>query len=261
MRKAAIIGLLLITIAGLAILSGSQASESESDGPTILVELFTSEGCSSCPPADALLAELARSTADTGCSVVPLAFHVDYWNDLGWKDPFSKPSFTQRQYDYASSANMDRVYTPQMIVDGTAAFVGSNRSAAVKAIREASSEPKARLDLANAVIGPESVSFEIAGSGFTTRGAHPNVFVALTENDLQTNVPRGENAGKTLHHTGVVRALVETPVDWVAEGSFQQIVTMPLSTDWRVRRLQLVAFAQDAGSRKIAAVTATSLIR
>ena len=261
MRKLVIVGLLLIGIVGVAALSGSQEKGSQSDSPMILVELFTSEGCSSCPPADALLAGLAQVSSDTNYTIVPLAFHVDYWNNLGWKDPFSKPPYTQRQYDYASAANTDRVYTPQMIVDGTAAFVGSDRRAALKALKNAASKSKARLTVAISSLSPDAVSLHIAGSGFAAGDAQPNICLAITEDNLQSKITRGENAGKTLHHEGVVRWFDKIDVSWTNGGAIAHDATVPLVEDWRKDQIHVVAFAQDSGTGRVSAVASTPLTR
>ncbi len=235
-----------------------QADAAPTERPTILVELFTSEGCSSCPPADALLATLAQPGPDDRCTVVPLEFHVDYWNDLGWKDPFSKPTYTQRQYAYGALEGTNRVYTPQMVVDGTNAFVGSNRHLAQKAIRDAASKPKASLDVTNVAVEGESVSFRLAGRGLTAGESPPDVLIAITEDGLQTDVPRGENAGTTLRHTGVVRTFKKIGVAR-ADGSFQYDVKLPLEHSWHRRQLHIASFVQDPRNGCVLAVVSVPL--
>src|SRR5579863_6213046 len=116
----------------------------------VLVELFTSEGCSDCPPADRLLEELDAKQAVPGAQVVVLSEHVTYWNHLGWSDPFSMPEIDWRQQQYATRFNLDSTYTPQMVVDGAAQLVGNNTTAAVEAIAKAASTPKKQLTLAEA---------------------------------------------------------------------------------------------------------------
>jgi hypothetical protein len=107
----------------------------------VVVELFTSEGCSSCPPADALLARLDKTQPVEGAEVIPLAMHVDYWNQLGWADPFSSHQFSERQGEYAAAFGKEDVYTPQMVVDGVKEFNGSNSSLARETIGKAAREP------------------------------------------------------------------------------------------------------------------------
>lgn len=171
--------------------------------PFAVVELFTSEGCSSCPPADALFNELARQPR-----VFALAYHVDYWNSLGWKDPFSKPEFTRRQETYAKT----RLYTPQMIVNGTEAFVGSDRSQATRAIAAALKRP-ATVEL-KLRWQDDRVAYEVTGAP-----AGSILHLALIESGLVQKVPRGENAGRTLRHDNVVRDSVSVTLDNAATGS------------------------------------------
>src|ERR1700760_3011596 len=126
--RAAIIGFAFVT----ALTTSVQAQEAP-----VVVELFTSQGCSSCPPADAFLTDLAHQRRD----ILPLAFHVTYWDYLGWKDPYSLDAATARQRDYARHLGDDGVYTPQMVVDGATGFVGSNRSQGLRAITGANPKP------------------------------------------------------------------------------------------------------------------------
>jgi len=152
-------------------------------GTPILVELFTSEGCSSCPPADRLLARLAAEQPVPGALVVPLSLHVDYWNRLGWVDPFSSAAFSRRQGGYAARFGSGRVYTPQMVVDGRIELVGSDERAARRALESAAGEAKASVAVIPAASG--SVRITVAGA----RGA--DVLLAITEEGLASDVARG----------------------------------------------------------------------
>jgi len=167
----------------------------------VIVELFTSEGCSSCPPADALLKELSEQQKMSGAQVVALEEHVDYWNHLGWKDPYSAAEFSQRQNDYAQVFKTDGVYTPQMVVDGQSELVGSRRLAAREAIQKAANQPKAEIALsAGANSSPGKASFEVQIKnlgGIAVRG-ETELWIAVTEKGLQTDVKAGENSGETL---------------------------------------------------------------
>ena len=166
----------------------------------VIVELFTSEGCSSCPPADNLLARLQRIVPEA--EVVPLSEHVDYWNHLGWQDRFSAPLFSMRQEDYGRVFRLESVYTPEMIVDGTAEFNGSD-------------EARARKEIAKAAAGPSAVtSMTLAGNTvhlhvekIPAQSRNMDVFLAITETNLETTVGGGENNGRRLRHVGVVRHL------------------------------------------------------
>jgi hypothetical protein len=162
----------------------------------VVVELFTSEGCSSCPPADAYLSELSKSRED----VLPLAFHVTYWNNLGWKDPYSLEAATQRQAAYGSRFG-DGSYTPEMVVDGQKSFVGSDRSAGESAIQAAQASDKASVAVKGARTG-DTLSIEVgagAGSG--------QVLLVGYDREHTTAVGRGENSGRSLKEANIVRSI------------------------------------------------------
>jgi hypothetical protein len=124
-----------------------EARAADAPRRAVVLELFTSEGCSSCPPADAVLRRLAREQTIGGADVIALEEHVDYWNGLGWADPFSSPAFTARQRTYADAMRRHGVYTPELVVDGTNELLGSHESGARQAIQNASASPKARVEL------------------------------------------------------------------------------------------------------------------
>jgi len=174
----------------------------------VLVELFTSEGCSSCPPADDLLAEIDRAHLIGNAEVIVLSEHVDYWNRLGWFDPFSNGQFTDRQERYAARFSQCGIYTPQMVVDGREALVGSDRVHAMRAIAEAARHPKAIVTLALAthsqVKAGNLVDLTVRVEGFPAHGSG-EVFLAVTESQLHSQVLAGENSGRRLNHTAVVR--------------------------------------------------------
>ena len=165
---------------------------------TAIVELFTSEGCSSCPRADALLGQLTQRSWDKG-QVYGLAFHVDYWDRLGWKDRFSDRAFTERQHRYAASLSDSRVYTPQMIVDGRIGFVGSVRTKAIEAINTSLSS----VDQVGVVISIDDLSSRKVGLNYEVAPSREglDISVAIAQRDVSTDVERGENAGRVLEHT------------------------------------------------------------
>lgn len=167
----------------------------DSDQPPVVVELFTSQGCSSCPPADALLGELAART-----DVVALAFHVDYWDYIGWKDPYASPASTQRQRQYASALGLRMVYTPQMVVDGRIDVVGSYRQDVERAIDTASEGPKLALRIEEDGQGGHRVVIP-SGEG----NAEATVWLAVLDSHQETKVRRGENGGRTLEEFNIVR--------------------------------------------------------
>ncbi len=185
------------------IVSGGDA---RAEARPVVVELFTSEGCSSCPPADDALAELARSGAAAGRPIIALAWHVDYWDRLGWPDPFARHAYTQRQTAYARALGARGLYTPQAVVDGRTDVVGSRKGRLVQAIEAARARAPAATVTAKVARAGRRFTVTPAVVG-APEGAR--VLVALTESGLSVKVPRGENAGRTLQHDHVVRAFVE----------------------------------------------------
>lgn len=184
-----------------------QSGQSDSKGQPVpvLVELFTSEGCSDCPPADALLGEIDARQPVSGVMAIVLSEHVTYWNHLGWRDPFSLDAMTQRQAEYVHRFGIDSAYTPQAVVDGTTQFVGSDRRALIAAVSKAATTPKKSLGIENARWDHNNVHFSLRGEDL----ANAKIVAVLAADATRSEVARGENAGRTLHHTAVVRALKE----------------------------------------------------
>jgi hypothetical protein len=219
----------------------------------VVVELFTSEGCSSCPPADALLKQLSERQSVQGAQIVALEEHVDYWNHLGWKDPYSSNEFSQRQSDYAQVFGTDGVYTPQMVVDGQNEFVGSRSLAAKEAIEKAANRPKAEVVLVpSANSSPGKPAFEVqvkSLDGISVRG-ETELWVAVTEKGLQTDVKAGENSGETLKHAAVVRTLQR--IDTIRDpAGYHKQIQFAVDPGWRKENLAVVVFLAEKSSRKI----------
>src|SRR5215472_16175220 len=161
----------------------------------VLVELFTSEGCSSCPPADKLLQALEAGQPVAGAHIIVLSEHVDYWDRLGWRDPFSSAQFTERQQDYSRLFRDSGPYTPEMVVDGGAGFTGNDRAEALRTIGHAARAAKAAVRVSG---DTGKLSIDVEG---VKHGA--DVMLAITERNLISEVARGENAGRRLTHTAV----------------------------------------------------------
>ncbi len=214
--------------------------------PVAVVELFTSEGCSSCPPADQLLVDLAER-GDAGLLV--LAFHVDYWNRLGWRDPFSDAAYSQRQRAYARSFASGRVYTPQMIVNGRREFVGSRRREAEAAVRQALEQPaSAGITLRPSMIG-DVVSVEYAVDGAPSGAV---LHLALVQRRAEQAIPRGENKGRTLRHANVVRAF-----ETVLADAGTQTLTLPRGL--QPNEAAIIAYVQHPETMHIAGAAQAAL--
>ena len=201
----------------------------------IVVELFTSEGCSSCPTADALLVQLSQMKAPNGTEIIVLGEHVDYWNHIGWTDRFSSPEFTSRQQGYARQFELASPYTPQMVIDGQRQLVGNDRSGVEREITQ-----ETKLDK------PATVSVQQIGNNVQvavrSTGAKGKVFLAVTEDGLSTEVRAGENGGRTLHHAGVVREL--RSLGSLSKGDFDRRLELSLKRDWNPANLKIVVFVQ-----------------
>ena len=203
----------------------------------VIVELFTSEGCESCPPADVLLQQLASSQPVAGAQIIPLGLHVDYWDQLGWKDRFSSSAFTGRQRVYGARFNLDSVYTPQLVVDGRSELVGSDAVGARKAITRALSGPHGVLRIERR--GNEVV---VVADDLPQHG-RADVYVAVTEDRLTTRVTSGENHGRTLTHTAVVRSL--SVAGEAAGRTAEAKATLAIDPAWRSDAIHIVAFVQE----------------
>jgi hypothetical protein len=181
----------------------------EGNKRAVLVELFTSEGCSSCPPADELLRSVDGKYTKDGALIVGVSEHVTYWNHDGWKDPFSAEKFTGRQNDYGQRFGLDSVYTPQMVVNGETQFVGSDGRAFLQAVEKAETESGATVKIVNANVDGGAVSAVVSVAGeIPKRGA--DVYGVIAEDETTEHVLRGENAGRTLAHASVARVLLKT---------------------------------------------------
>ena len=182
------------------------AAQSPGSPAPVVVELFTSEGCSSCPPADTLLRELDRSQPIAGANVIALSEHVDYWDDLGWKDTYSSHALTIRQENYARKLRVAGPYTPQMVVDGIREFVGSDRARAATAVQQAARKPKLRVRIAEAKLNGGMIRAHIE---IDSLPSNAELFAAVVLAHAQSQVLRGENGGRRLEHVAVVQRLFD----------------------------------------------------
>jgi hypothetical protein len=228
MRASALLPLLLLGC-------GAASGNTRSDEAPLVIELFTSQGCSSCPPAEALLNKLAKDGAAGKRPLAPLAFHVDYWDDLGWPDPYASPAWSERQRQYADALGDKRVYTPELVVGGKVGLVGSHAARVLQAIASA---PKQQHIAATATWQTSSITVE------ATAPADADVLVAIYEDGTHTNVARGENAGEVLSGDRVVRKLQR-----VAAAGKRGSLTIALDPAWK--NVGAIAFAQRSSDRAI----------
>lgn len=208
-----------------------------------VVELFTSEGCSSCPPADKLLGDIVEKARNSNQRIFALSFHVDYWDRLGWKDPFSSAEYSQRQRSYARALRSN-VYTPQMVINGKVEFVGSNSSRARTGIENSLAEPAAAsvaLSNVKAGSGQIELSYEVSGN------YESNVLnVAVVERNITTEVKRGENGGRTLRHENVVRTFRSFNL-----GNASGEATLDLPGNIDMNNASVIAYMQNPDSKEI----------
>jgi hypothetical protein len=227
------------------------------DRRPVIVELFTSEGCSTCPPADALLAKLEDLQPVEGAHVIALEEHVDYWNQQGWIDPYSSAEWTERQREYVSKFKSGDVYTPQMVVDGQQQFIGSRELDAAQAIEQSASRPKTDVTVtAQPPTGRGTQQFKVRVgklAGNTDRDT-AEIWLGVTEQGLESAVRNGENAGKNLRHSSTLRSLRKIGVATAggeSPSAFEASPVVKLKSDWKKQNIQIVVFLQEKKSKRI----------
>jgi hypothetical protein len=226
----------------------------------VLIELFTSEGCSSCPPADALLEKLDRLQPVNGAELIVLSEHVDYWNDIGWKDPYSSHEYSERQSAYAARFGRGSVYTPQMVIDGHSQVVGSDERGAIAAVENETKFAKVPLSLSSIRFDTNNkLSMHVeAGPLEPASAAHSaSLFLAIADESDASQVSRGENAGRTLKHVAVLRSLV--PAGTVGKSDkFSKDITVNFNNQNR-RNLRIVGIIQEHSAGRVLGVASVRL--
>lgn len=220
------------------------------DAPNVvLVELFTSEGCSSCPPADALLKQVNGIKTASGQLIVGISEHVTYWNSLGWADPFSSSVYTDRQNAYGTSFGLDSVYTPQMVVNGRQQFVGSDKMRLERAIRaEQDQVSPVAIHILETNIAAEKMTVRFSASGDKSLyGA--DIVAVLADDADQSSVLRGENSGRNLTHVSVARSMTRVAK---LQPTGEQTVVLPMPVSFRGKSgHHLILFAQTRGNGRV----------
>lgn len=248
---------LLVVLSVVLILSrpgdaAPQTSDRTAGGPVVL-ELFTSQGCSSCPPADRLLTRLAQDPKLAG-QVIPLSFHVDYWDYIGWQDPFASPRWTERQNQYARAFRANRIYTPQLVVNGRTDCVGSHEKVVRQQIAAAlAAAPAGRVSLETGPAAQDGrLRVRVGAEMKTAAAGNLDLWVAVWETGLETKVGAGENASRSLHNDYVVRRLEKAltlPGKAGARDSAE--IVLGLDKRWKRANLGVAAFLQDPATRVI----------
>jgi hypothetical protein len=228
------------------------AKTSEADTHPILVELFTSEGCSSCPPADALLEKLDSSQPVPGAQLIVLSEHVDYWDHDGWKDPNSSAALTERQEAYVHALRLDSAYTPQIIVDGTSVMRAGDPQQIVKLFQEAAAAAKDPVRIGEVSIdagNPGVLRAHIEADGSSDK-RNADIYVAVALDRVESQVLHGENGGRHLTHVAVVQQLIK--IGKLQKGkNFDETIQLKLNPGTDPKNVRIVAFVQEPGPGRL----------
>jgi hypothetical protein len=251
---------LLVACSALAALPGAQTSSSEAGRKPVVIELFTSEGCSSCPPADALLQKLEAQQPVAGAQIIALEEHVDYWNHLGWADPYSSAEWTERQQTYAARFKNDS-YTPELVVDGHSQFVGSNEREAKLEIGKAARSLKTEVAITPGKSegnGSQRFTVSVGKLAGNKNGDVVEIWLAVTEDGLHSSVSHGENAGHVLNHVATLRSLRKLGVANVG-GAYTHDAVVKFNSHWAPENLHVTVFVQEEKSREILGAASTKI--
>lgn len=259
LQRTGFAGMLLLLLSVIFMLTGFSPFSQQHAKPqqsraaktsVVVMELFTSQGCSSCPPADALLAAYAKPGNE---QIIPLSFHVDYWNRLGWSDPFSSSRYSDRQQWYSGHLPGGRVYTPQLVVNGRYETVGNNRAAVTKLVTEATGNTvMGRIEVKDIAIGKNSIRFHYVSSHI---GEDAVLNIALVQKEAITHIRAGENEGVTLTNRNIVRSFVTQSFSREGDG----LITLP--PVFEAAAYTLVLYVQDKNTLAIKAAVKTELDR
>lgn len=241
-----------------------QSPPTDSSRTPVLVELFTSEGCSSCPPADSILQKLVEKQPIANADVIAIEEHVDYWNHDGWIDPFSSAEWTDRQMVYSPQTKDTGPYTPEMVVDGKASFNGSDPAKAVQSIEASAAKRKAEISISPE--GPadknaREFSVTVGKLDSPAPGDSAEVWLAITEDGLHSSVNAGENAGHALTHMATLRTLHKIGLSDpnAAQNSYTGRTRVKFDSHWNAANLHVIVFVQEKKSRAILGVASAKL--
>ena len=245
--------LISIPLAFMMTTSIAQNPGADAQKRPVLVELFTSEGCSSCPPADALLAAIDRMQPFSGVTAIVLSEHVDYWDHDGWKDPFSSSDVTARQDVYSRHFGQPSSYTPEAVIDGAQGLNGSDPHTMTAAIEKAGQQEKIAIAITNAVWNGNTAEATVSA----TAHAKADLYAALADEQDETSVARGENSGKHLQHVAVVRTFEK--IGSLKDG-FSKPIHVKLRGEAPQKKMRLVIFAQEGDEGRVLGVAEAGLV-
>jgi hypothetical protein len=234
----------VVTVVILALLATSALAQK-----AVLVELFTSEGCSSCPPADALLKQVNGSQTSGGQLIVGISEHVTYWNSLGWSDPFSSPVYTERQNAYSERFHLEGVYTPQMVINGAEQIVGSDQAALLHAVEKEDAESsRMALHIVSLSVAQNTLTVNFSTSGdLPAHGA--DLVAVLADDSDRSSVLRGENSGRLLAHVAVARSITRVAR---IQAAGERTVQIPIPASFQnTQGHHLILFAQTPGNGRV----------
>jgi hypothetical protein len=231
------------------------SQENTSAKPPVVLELFTSEGCSTCPPADLLLSDLQNKPIVGGADIIAFEEHVDYWNNGGWTDALSSHQWTQRQQDYQGvlGRSADGIYTPQLVVDGSHEVIGSNTTNVLTLVVAESKQPKIDVRIAPGASqkGTQEFTVTVGRAADSALSADADVLLAVTETGLHSSVTAGENAGKALQHAAVLRRMDKIGAIRAKNNTFSGDAKVKFESSWKRGNLRIVVFVQDKKSRHV----------
>ena len=251
--------LLLVLLVCATFTWSTGGSQPEPKQTPVLLELFTSEGCSSCPPADEFLARLDREQPVPGVEIIGLEEHVDYWNHDGWVDPYSSPEWTSRQLQYVQRLKENTAYTPQLVIDGERSVIGAREREILQGVQE--SARRESVAVAARMNGPPTagalkVEIRVEKIGDLENDV-PEIWLAIAEKHLGSHVSAGENAGRQLRHSAVLRSLKKVgTVNAKTDLRYNGTAEAKVSGDWKVDNLEAIVIVQEKKSRRVVGVTA-----
>lgn len=243
------IGAVVAAMTALTLAAALQAQEVAPDQRAVLVELFTSEGCSSCPPADALLKLVNGSRTNAGALIVGISEHVTYWNQLGWSDPYSSSEYTERQNAYSRRFQLDGPYTPQMVINGAEQIVGSDRAALAQAVeKEEEQKPRMSLRILSLSVAGDKVTVKFSAAGdVPAKGV--DLIAVLADDSAKSNVLHGENSGRLLAHVAVARSLSRVGK---VQAAGERTVQIQIPSSFQASQgHHLILFAQTPGNGRV----------